>query len=234
MKSDLLESVVIEPQGSHQSTVIWLHGLGADGHDFAGLVPSMGLPETLGIRFVFPHAPVRPITLNGGYLMRGWYDIATLARERFVHDQQGIQASQQAIDALIDQEMAKGIPASRILLAGFSQGGAIALAVALHSPHALAGVLALSTYLPAYPGFESALTVESRQSPIAFYHGTLDTIIPASFAERSILFLKHHGYAVDDRLYPMEHTLCMEEIQEMKAFIQDRLGIKEASTGSAS
>lgn len=205
-------------------SIIWMHGLGADGHDFEPLVPQLIKPDWPAIHFVFPNAPVRPITINGGMPMRGWYDIKGVRLED-KQDQEGVQASVKQINALIDAELTKGVAAERIFLAGFSQGGAIALATALQSTHALAGVIALSTYLPLHeqllpPAFDAKHTLD-----VFMAHGTQDTVVPASLGEMSRDALTQHGHHVAWHTYPMAHQLCLPEVQDLQAWLAKRLTV---------
>jgi phospholipase/carboxylesterase len=196
--------------------VIWLHGLGADGHDFEPIVPELGLE--LPVRFVFPHAPVRPVTINGGMAMRAWYDIMGFDRNA-KEDAAGIRASAAAVTELIDHEIGRGIPAERIALAGFSQGGAIALHTALREPRALAGVLALSTYLPLANTLASERSAANAEIPIFMAHGTQDSVLPLALGESSRRALETLGYAVDWHAYPMPHSVCLEEIGAIGAWL---------------
>lgn len=221
--SNTQDAIVLSSQASHKKTVIWLHGLGADGHDFAPLIPELKLPEALGIKWILPHAPVRPITLNGGLPMRGWYDIKTLDRENFVHDKEGVLASCALINALIADELKLGLSCEDILLVGFSQGGAIALATTLLYSEAFAGTLALSSYLPAFEGLLNSASSQSRHTSIAQFHGVYDDIVPLAFAELSKDALKAAGYQVQWRTYPMAHSVCSEEVADIKAFIESSL-----------
>ena len=200
------------------AAVIWLHGLGADGHDFEPIVPELRLPASLPIRFIFPHAPVRPVTLNNGMRMRAWYDILRLDGGR--EDEEGIRASQRLVEELIEAEKKKGIPTGKIVLAGFSQGGAIALQTALRHPSRLAGVLALSTYLALAPKLKAEAKEENRNTPIFMAHGTYDDIIPLVRAEQSAQLLKEAGYPVEWHSYPMPHSVCAEEIAAIAAFLR--------------
>lgn len=202
------------------ASVIWLHGLGADGHDFAPVVAAMQpLPH---IRFTLPHAPVMPVTINGGYHMPAWYDILggdIAARQ----DETGIRTSQSAIEGLIAQERARGIAVERILLAGFSQGGAIALQTALRYAESLAGVLALSTYLPLHETVQAERSSANATTPIFMAHGTFDGVIPLQTALASRDLLQTLGYRVDWREYPMPHSVCEAEIDDIRAFILEQL-----------
>jgi phospholipase/carboxylesterase len=194
--------------------VIWLHGLGADGHDFAPIVPELGLPARLAVRFIFPHAPSRPVTINNGYVMPAWYDVRSLDL-RQIEDEAGIRASQQQVEALIRREEARGIPASRIVLAGFSQGGAIALHTGLRHGARLAGVLALSTYLPLPHTLAPEASSPNTGVPIFMAHGSADSVIPLVQGIASRDWLEEHGYAVEWREYPMAHSVCAEEITDI-------------------
>lgn len=208
----MLESVVVEPQGAHRASVVWLHGLGADGHDFQPVVPELGLAADAGVRFIFPHAPVRPVTLNNGMAMRAWYDIASLdvsARE----DAEGIEASRAEVEALIAAEREAGIPARAIVLAGFSQGGAIALHAALRHPERLAGVMGLSTYLPLRDRLAGEISDANRDLSVFMAHGSLDPMLPQQLGEMSRDHLQAAGYEVAWHSYPMQHQVCLEEIR---------------------
>lgn len=203
-------------------SVIWLHGLGADGHDFVPIVPQFTFPANIAVRFVFPHAPVRPVTINGGMSMRAWYDIYTPILG--CAEKEGeILASVSQINDLIEAEIAQGIPASRIVLAGFSQGGVIAMHTALRFPQALAAVIALSTYLP----FSSALLaqVPQRQMHLAFFsgHGLSDAIVPIAQAKQYVNALKRQGFNVDAHDYSMGHSVCPQEISDINKFFHSIL-----------
>lgn len=214
MMNELLPCVEVEPAETPMASVIWLHGLGADGHDFAGIVPQLNLPATAAIRFVFPHAPVKPITINNGYAMRAWYDIAGFdlgSRE----DSAGVIASQQLIQALIEHEHKRGIAYSRIFLAGFSQGGAMALYCGLRFPERLAGILALSAYLPLATTLATEASAINKDIPIFMAHGTSDTVVPLKLAQISYGLLLQLGYSIDFRCYPMDHSVCMEEVNDI-------------------
>ena len=201
-----------EPQGS----IIWLHGLGADGHDFEPIVPELRLPPALGLRFVFPHAPVRPVTLNGGMAMRAWYDIYSLERDGPA-DAAGIRASAELLEQWITREQERGIRADRIVVAGFSQGGAIALHTGLRAKQELAGILALSTYLPMPNAFASEAVVTDL--PVFMAHGTLDPVLPMALGRESADFLLAGGYNVEWHDYPMAHSVCLEEIGDIRTWL---------------
>lgn len=213
-----LETIELSTSNTPDASVIWLHGLGADGHDFEGLVPELKLPSNLAIRFIFPHAPQRPITMNGGYVMRGWYDLKGL---EFDHneDSSGIHESSSAIAHLIDHEQARGIPSHRIVLAGFSQGGAIALHTALRYPKTLAGIMALSTYLPLNSSLENERNTANKNIPVFMAHGLQDEIVKYQFGVQSRSLLKQMQYPVEWHDYNMGHSVCIEEIEEIKNWL---------------
>jgi phospholipase/carboxylesterase len=200
-------------------SVIWLHGLGADGHDFEPIVPELSLG--FAARFVFPHAPVRPVTINGGMAMRAWYDILGLDR-RAPEDAVGIRTSAAAVTELIDSEIARGMPAERIVLAGFSQGGAIALQTALREPRKLGGVMALSTYLPLASTLAAERSAASAGLPIFMAHGTADDILPLALGESSRRALEALGFSVEWHAYAMAHSVCGEEIGAIGAWLTAR------------
>jgi phospholipase/carboxylesterase len=205
-----MHSVEIETGPGPRAAVIWLHGLGADGHDFEPIVPELALKQP--VRFVFPHAPVRPVTINDGMRMRAWYDIFQFGGGP--EDEAGIRASQKIVEELIAAEKGK-----RIVLAGFSQGGAIVLQTALRHPEALAGVLALSTYLPRAATLEAEAAGANRKVPIFMAHGQYDDIIPLVRAEASRDALQRLGYAVEWHAYPMPHSVCAPEIADISRFL---------------
>lgn len=217
--NETLEAIVLEPRAPADAAVIWMHGLGADGNDFVPIVPELNLPVGMKVRFIFPHAPHRPITINGGYVMRGWYDIYDLTSNRR-EDDAGIRASGAQIEQLIATQIAQGIPAQRIVLAGFSQGCAMALHVALRYAQRLAGVIALSGYVPLLESLRDEASTANRDVPILMAHGDRDTIVPLRLAERSRAALTEIGYRPQWHVYGMEHTLCSEEILEIGAFVR--------------
>ncbi len=212
------KAIILEPSTKADAAVIWLHGLGADGHDFVPIVPELRLPEGTRPRFIFPHAAPRPVTINGGYTMRAWYDIvsASLSGQE---DSIGIRESEQAVRAYVQHELEKGIVADRIVIAGFSQGGAIALQTALRYPERLAGVMALSTYLPLRDSLRAEMTAANRDLPILICHGTQDAIVPISLGEMSRDILVEHGYSVEWKTYPMEHSVHPREIADIAAWL---------------
>ncbi|KFC67783.1 alpha/beta hydrolase [Massilia sp. LC238] len=216
---ELLQNIEIETAPNPQVAVIWLHGLGADGNDFVPLVNELDLSGLPGIRFVFPHAKTMPVTINGGYVMRAWYDItgAELTRRE---DEGGLRASQRDVEALIAREKARGIPASRIILAGFSQGCAMTLQTGMRHPEKLAGMLCLSGYLPLANVVINERTEESLATPIFMAHGTHDNVVPFARARESKDVLVSLGYQVELHEYMMQHSLCLEEVQDISKWIR--------------
>ncbi len=216
--SDLLPAVEIEPERPADSAVILMHGLGADGHDFETLVFELRLPAGSAIRWVFPHAPIRPVTLNGGQPMRAWYDIIGLDR-RSEEDEAGVRESADGIRALVRREQERGIPADRIVLAGFSQGGAMALFTALREPERLAGVLALSTYVPLVHTLEAEANAANATVPVFMAHGILDPLVPPTLGEAARDLLLSRGYDVDWHTYPMPHSVCADEVADVREWL---------------
>ena len=212
----MLDAIEITTGDAPRLAVVWLHGLGADGHDFEPIVPELRL--RLPVRFVFPHAPVRPVTINGGMQMRAWYDILGFDR-RAREDAAGIHASAAAVTELVDREIERGLSSDCIVLAGFSQGGAIALHTALRSPKPLAGVLALSTYLPLAATLASERSAANAAIPLFMAHGTDDPVLPFGLAETSRRALEALGYVVDWHAYRMAHSICMEEVRAIGAWL---------------
>jgi phospholipase/carboxylesterase len=221
------DAAVLEPTVKPAAAVIWLHGLGADGFDFVPLVPELGLPAKLPVRFIFPHAPVRPVTVNNGYAMRAWYDIKVLSSSALagpgMEDAVGIRQSEAAVRAVVDEQIAAGIDPLRIVIAGFSQGGAVALQTGLRFPQRLAGVMALSTYLPLREVVPQEASAANRGLPILMCHGTADPIVPLALGERSRDLLRALDYPVDWHAYPMQHQVCQPEIDDISRWLQDRL-----------
>ena len=210
------ETVEVTTGDNPVGSVIWLHGLGADGHDFEPIVPELRLPAELPLRFVFPHAPVRPVTINGGATMRAWYDILSLDAEGRA-DAAGVRESTALLDALIEREQQRGIAANRIVIAGFSQGGAIAINAVLHARQKLAGLMALSTYI-AMPG-EMAASGGNRDLPVFMAHGSFDPMLPMQWGKASAEQLTALGFAVEWRDYPMAHAVCAEEISDIRDWL---------------
>lgn len=210
------ETVEIETGSDPSGSVIWLHGLGADGHDFEAIVPELRLPESLSLRFVFPHAPVRPVTINAGMAMRAWYDIVSLDRDGPV-DEAGITDSSAILDALIDREVERGIDAGNILVAGFSQGGAIAINTALRSTRKLAGLMALSSWL-ALPGALEGDNLDTS-TPVFIAHGQFDPMVPLQYGRTSADKLIEAGFNVEWHDYPMAHAVCADEISDIRTWL---------------
>lgn len=215
-------AVVVEPPGAPTLSVIWLHGLGADGHDFEPVVQMLDSAVRARTRFVFPHAPTRPVTINGGMVMRAWYDITDAELDRRP-DAAGIEASVEILRGYIEGEIERGVPTQRIVLAGFSQGGVIALRAALLYPQPLAGVIALSTYVPLTDSVESFASACNKELPIFMAHGVQDPLIPIQSAQSGCAFLSSLGYPVTWKTYPMAHAVCPDEVGHISAWISDRL-----------
>lgn len=213
----LLHCIEIEPSSSATAAVIWLHGLGADGNDFVPIIPQLQLPENMAVRFVFPNAPSIPITLNAGYVLPAWYDILELKLDRKIDLEQLINSSEQ-IRRLIDREIDRGIPSERIVLAGFSQGGAVSYQTALTYMQPLAGLLCLSTY------FATAETITpniaNKRIPIQICHGTQDPMVTEVMGRKAHQRLSGMGYSVDYKSYPMGHEVCLEEIADISGWLQ--------------
>jgi phospholipase/carboxylesterase len=216
---DLLDNIEIETAPNPEIAIIWLHGLGADGNDFVPIVRELDLAGLPGIRFVFPHAKTMPVTINGGYVMRSWYDILGTELTRR-EDEGGLRSSQLAVEALIAREKSRGIPASRIILAGFSQGCAMTLQTGLRHPEKLAGMMCLSGYLPLAGHVAAERTAQSLQVPVFMAHGTQDPVVPFARAEESRKVLESLGYQVEWHAYQMQHTLCLEEVQDIAKWIR--------------
>jgi phospholipase/carboxylesterase len=221
--ADLLDSVEIETAPGAEAAVIWMHGLGADGHDFEPIVPELGLPARPGIRFVFPHAPLRPVTINQGQVMRAWYDVRALAGVRR-EDEAGVRQSARQIEALIARERQRGIAPGRLVLAGFSQGGAMALHVGLRYPDRLAGILALSCYVPLAGALAAERSPANRDVPIFWAHGLHDPMIPLAMAEQGREQVAALGYPIEWHRYPMPHAVCAEEIAAAARWLRQVLG----------
>lgn len=213
-----VETVEVETGPRPRAAVVWLHGLGADGYDFEPVVPALGLPAALPVRFVFPHAPFQPVTINGGAVMRAWYDVYQLGSVRR-EDERGVRASQAVVEELLAREKARGVEARRLGVAGFSQGGAIALQTGLRHAERLAGILALSTYLPLHQTVEQEASAAARGVPIFMAHGVHDPLIPIERARQSRDRLRALGYQVEWREYPMAHAVCPEEVRDVGAWL---------------
>jgi phospholipase/carboxylesterase len=215
---DLLDALEVETAPNPDAAVVWMHGLGADGHDFEPIVPELGLPARPGIRFVFPHAPLRPVTINQGHVMRAWYDIRALAGVRR-EDEAGVRQSARQIEALVERERQRGIVPRRLVLAGFSQGGAMALHVALRYPERLAGILALSCFLPLAFTLATEASAANRDVPIFWAHGLHDPMIPLALAEQGREQVAALGYRIEWHQYPMPHSVCAEEIADVARWL---------------
>jgi len=219
------ENVVLEPATKADAAVIWLHGLGADGYDFVPIVDELRLPPTLAVRFIFPHARPRPVTINNGFVMRAWYDITGLGPDR-KEDDAGIRESAGVVNGYIEQQNARGVATERIVIAGFSQGGAIALQASLRYPERLGGVMALSTYLPLRESVAAEASPANKGLPILMCHGLRDPMIAAAIGKASRDQLVSLGYTVEWQSYPMEHQVCMEEVHDISRWLQVRLESK--------
>lgn len=217
--TELLENIEIETAPNPEIAIVWLHGLGADGNDFVPIVRELDLAGLPGIRFVFPHANTMPVTINGGYVMRSWYDIVATDLMRR-EDEAGLRASQLQVEALIAREKSRGIPASRIILAGFSQGCAMTLQTGLRHPEPLAGMMCLSGYLPLANVAGAERTEASLSTPIFMAHGVQDPVVPFARAEDSRKVLESLGYKVEWHAYQMQHTLCLEEVRDIAHWIR--------------
>ena len=217
-RTESKDAVVLSPVAAPTGSVIWLHGLGADGSDFVPIVQELRLPAAIQIRFVFPHAPVRPVTINNGLRMRAWYDILSFGPER-AEDEAGVRASAQLVSSFIADEVAAGVPEERIIIAGFSQGGAMALHIGLRRPRRLAGVMALSAYLPVRATLAADASPANRETPILMCHGVHDGVVPLSLGVASREHLQSLGYRVEWRTYAMEHQVSMEEVADISAWL---------------
>ena len=218
-----MDAIVVETGRDPVWTVIWLHGLGADGTDFEPVVPELGLPDSPAVRFIFPHAPYIPVTCNGGYVMRAWYDIISLARDSRQIDEAGLLASRQRVRELIAGEKARGIPARRIILAGFSQGGAVAYLAGLSHPERLGGIVALSTYVPSPALLRDELATANIDVPVFAAHGDDDDVVAQELGEAARDLLIALGGSPEWRSYPMSHALCLEEIRDLGQWLGRRL-----------
>lgn len=216
--STLDPPIEIETGKNPNASIIWLHGLGADGHDFEAVIPELKLPTSLAARFIFPHAPMRPITINGGMAMRAWYDISQ-SDDGFSENNEHIRDASQHIRTLIHREQERGIATSRIIVAGFSQGGAVALYTGLSFEQPLAGIMALSTYVPMINSFETWVSVSARKVPVFQAHGVHDSMISIHRAEKSRNTMNQNGVSVEWHSYTMEHSLCAEEVHDISRWI---------------
>jgi phospholipase/carboxylesterase len=222
MSDDALPFVEVNPENKIKATVIWLHGLGDSGNGFAPIVPDLKLPDELGIRFVFPHAPTRPVTINNGMSMRAWYDITSLDFNNRA-DSQGVKESSDLVAALIEQEIARGIPANKIVLAGFSQGGVIALNLGIRFEKSLAGIMSMSSYMSE----PEKLTVEAhsanKNTPIFVAHGTHDEVVPIFMGNTAFKVLESNGYQATWHEYAMQHNVCMQQLNDISSWLQHKL-----------
>ena len=220
--ANLLEAVEIPTGKQPEASVIWMHGLGADGNDFVPVVSELDLTGAPAVRFVFPHAPMRAVTINNGYVMRAWYDVsfADLAGNSRRADERGVRESQGQIELLIERENARGIASRRIVLAGFSQGGAIALQTGLRHAEEIAGILALSTYLPLAESLPGEASPANSRTPIFMAHGTFDPVVPYAMGAGSMTYLAGLGHPVEWHEYPMQHSVCAEEIVDMSDWLR--------------
>jgi len=216
----LLPAIEYEKQPNSDASVIWLHGLGADGNDFAPIVPELRLPESLAIRFIFPHAPSIPVTVNGGFVMPAWYDILEMDIDRKV-DKVQLMKSAAEIEGFVARELKRGIQSKRIVMAGFSQGGAVAYQVALSHKLPLAGLLAMSTYFATVDSIE--LSDANKDIPIKIQHGTHDPVVPESLGQKATTQLIKLGYSVNYQNYPMEHAVCPQQISDISLWLQEIL-----------
>lgn len=221
--SEKLECITLDLDGA-DAAIIWLHGLGASGDDFVPIVPELGLPENHRIRFVFPHAPIMPVTINGGMEMRAWHD-ASAYGNRIDVDEPTVRSSAIAVQALVDEQIAAGVAAERIIIAGFSQGGSMALYAGLQYPKRLGGILALSTYLPFPEHLDGETNAANLETPVFIAHGTADPVVEMGFGERARNHLTDKGHDVEWVTYPMEHSIHPHEIQDIGERIRTWLGL---------
>jgi len=219
MKEQILPCVEVNPTATPDACVIWLHGLGDSGHGFAPIVPELKLPDSFAVKFIFPHAPERPITINGGMRMRAWYDIKSMDFESRA-DLDGVKASAEQVEQLIQAQIDSGIPANRIVLAGFSQGGVIALHIAPRFKHQFAGVLALSTYMCEPTLLANEAQDTNKTTPILMAHGEQDEVVPVFMGNAAYEVLKGNGFDVTWNTYTMQHNVCMQELSDISAWLQ--------------
>lgn len=216
--TQLLPAIEIDPTGPVRASVVWLHGLGADGSDFASIVPELSMPDELGVRFVLPHAPSIPVTLNGGMVMPAWYDISEMDLQRR-HDEVGVRRSAAQVAALMAAEHERGVPWNRIVVAGFSQGGAVALFQGLRQPERLAGVIALSTYMVVEESLDAEASPANKDVPIFQAHGSLDPMVPLARGDAARSALQQRGYSVEFHSYPIPHSVNLDEIMAVREFL---------------
>ncbi len=227
MSDQYLPCVTVEPKNDADACVIWLHGLGADGHDFEAAVPMLNLPESAAVRFIFPHAPVRPVTINNGWPMRAWYDILEMDIERKI-DEPSLLESVEQVNRLIAREIERGIAPERIILAGFSQGGAVVYHAALCHPQPLGGLIVLSTYMATIPRIRQERQAVNAELPIWLAHGMMDDVVPFSLGEQAVVELEHLNYKPEWHTYPIAHEVSVEELAELGHWIQQVLEFKES------
>lgn len=218
-RTDLLSTIELENGIDPTHAILWLHGLGADGNDFVPIIDELELPSASRIRFIFPHAPMRPVSINNGFVMRAWYDVLNLNFSQ-PEDEDGLRDSQQAIEALLERERQRGIAPERIVLAGFSQGGAMALQTGLRYPEKLAGIMALSCYLPLQQTLAAEAHHANSATSIFMAHGSQDSIVPLTLAAASRRQLLESGHAVEWHEYPMAHTVCVAEMADISAWLK--------------
>lgn len=216
----LLPAIEIETKDNPDTSIIWLHGLGADGNDFAPIIPELRLPESMAVRFIFPHAPQIPVTVNEGYVMPAWYDILEMEIDRKV-DTEGLLASANEINGFIENELERGIDSRRIIVIGFSQGGAVAYQVALSHAKPLGGLLAMSCYFATSASIQ--LNEANKDLSLEIHHGIYDPVVPESLGKNAAEQLKNHGYIVNFRSYPMEHGVCPQQIEDISKWLQQLL-----------
>ncbi|MDO6526003.1 dienelactone hydrolase family protein [Motilimonas sp. 1_MG-2023] len=219
----MLDSITIEPTGEAQACVIWLHGLGDSGAGFAPIVPELKLPKQHGIRFIFPHAPIRAVTVNQGQTMRAWYDIKTMDLNNRA-DETGVLESMVLVSELIEQQVAQGIKPENIVIAGFSQGGVIALHLACRSQHHFAGVMALSSYMCKPEKLGKEKTSTNQDTPFLMHHGEFDEVVPLQAAKQAKQTLSEHGFSVKWQTYRMGHSLCAQQLADISYWLRQRLG----------
>ncbi|RDV25481.1 alpha/beta fold hydrolase [Alteromonas aestuariivivens] len=219
MAESLLPFVEVSPAGEADACVIWMHGLGDSGHGFAPIVPELKLPQSMNVHFVFPHAPERPVTINGGMRMRAWYDIKSLDFNSRA-DAEGVRQSAAQVERLIDAQIAKGISSERIVLAGFSQGGVIALHLAARLDRKLAGVMALSTYLSEPDKLSEEAIATNKSTPILMAHGEQDEVVPVFLGQAAYKIFADNGFNAEWRTYHMQHNVCLQELRDISAFLQ--------------
>ncbi len=219
-KTPTLSAVEIEPTQPATASVIWMHGLGADGNDFRDVIPALKLPNSLAIRFIFPNAPKLPVTVNNGFVMPAWYDILAMDIDRKIDTEQLVNSAK-LINEFVEREIERGIVSERIIIAGFSQGGAVGYELALSHSKPLGGLMALSTYFATKDTI--TFNAANKNLPIFIAHGTYDGIVPPLLGEQANQLLQEKQYATDYKTYPMEHSLCIEQIDDISAWLQDKL-----------